>query len=121
MYMFLNADYCEYHIFFFSSRRRHTRCALVTGVRRVLFRSGPVHVVIDPIYGSRNARRRMPLYAVSIAVADDATMGGVAFGYVKDLGCGEERSEERRGGKECVSTCRYRWSLYHAKKKKIIT
>src|SRR3546814_3373831 len=26
--------------FFFSSRRRHTRCALVTGVRRVLFRSG---------------------------------------------------------------------------------
>src|SRR3546814_8408871 len=26
-------------IFFFASRRRHTRCALVTGVRRVLFRS----------------------------------------------------------------------------------
>src|SRR3546814_5607131 len=25
-------------LFFFSSRRRHTRCALVTGVRRVLFR-----------------------------------------------------------------------------------
>src|SRR3546814_20240960 len=25
--------------FFFSSRRRHTSCALVTGVRRVLFRS----------------------------------------------------------------------------------
>src|SRR3546814_17424215 len=23
------------------------------------------------------------------------------------------RSEERRGGKECLSTCRYRWSLYH--------
>src|SRR3546814_19730085 len=23
------------------------------------------------------------------------------------------RSEERRVGKECVSTCRYRWSLYH--------
>src|SRR3546814_17053660 len=27
------------------------------------------------------------------------------------------RSEERRVGKECVSTCRYRWSLYHIKKK----
>src|SRR3546814_1043270 len=26
-------------MFFFSSRRRHTRCALVTGVQRVLFRS----------------------------------------------------------------------------------
>src|SRR3546814_12791461 len=26
------------------------------------------------------------------------------------------RSEERRVGKECVSTCRYRWSPYHSKK-----
>src|SRR3546814_13061017 len=24
-----------------------------------------------------------------------------------------DRSEERRVGKECVSTCRYRWSPYH--------
>src|SRR3546814_2050681 len=24
-----------------------------------------------------------------------------------------ERSEERRVGKECVSTCRFRWSPYH--------
>src|SRR3546814_12854094 len=28
------------------------------------------------------------------------------------------RSEERRVGKECVSTCRSRWSPYHIKKKK---
>src|SRR3546814_20230330 len=27
------------------------------------------------------------------------------------------RSEERRVGKECVSTCRYRWSPDHSKKK----
>src|SRR3546814_12345436 len=27
-----------------------------------------------------------------------------------------ERSEERRVGKECVSTCRSRWSPYHKKK-----
>src|SRR3546814_15790238 len=27
------------------------------------------------------------------------------------------RSEERRVGKECVSTCRYRWSPYHSKNK----
>src|SRR3546814_13119513 len=25
----------------------------------------------------------------------------------------QQRSEERRVGKECVSTCRYRWSPYH--------
>src|SRR3546814_14780911 len=29
------------------------------------------------------------------------------------------RSEERRVGKECVSTCRSRWSTYHEKKKTI--
>src|SRR3546814_11746513 len=28
------------------------------------------------------------------------------------------RSEERRVGKECVSTCRSRWSQYHEKKNK---
>src|SRR3546814_12922793 len=27
------------------------------------------------------------------------------------------RSEERRVGKECVSTCRFRWLPYHSKKK----
>src|SRR3546814_16064723 len=29
-----------------------------------------------------------------------------------------DRSEERRVGKECVSTCRSRWSPYNYKKKK---
>src|SRR3546814_14106080 len=29
----------------------------------------------------------------------------------------DNRSEERRGGKECVSTGRSRWSPYHEKKK----
>src|SRR3546814_17845081 len=31
---------------------------------------------------------------------------------------GLERSEERRVGKECVNTCRSRWSQYHSKKNK---
>src|SRR3546814_12231969 len=32
-----------------------------------------------------------------------------------DVQCNDHsrRSEERRVGKECVSTCRYRWSSYH--------
>src|SRR3546814_15804536 len=29
------------------------------------------------------------------------------------------RSDERRVGKECVSTCRYRWSPYHSKKNEV--
>src|SRR3546814_11286360 len=28
-------------------------------------------------------------------------------------GAGDNRSEERRVGKECVSTCRSRWTPYH--------
>src|SRR3546814_18275302 len=43
--------------------------------------------------------------------------GGVAD-YAERLG--PLRSEERRVGKECVSTCRSRWSRYHYKKKKRI-
>src|SRR3546814_11258482 len=40
----------------------------------------------------------------------------LASGVICAGGC---RSEERRVGKECVSTCRSRWSPYHYKKKKI--
>src|SRR3546814_12166882 len=32
---------------------------------------------------------------------------------------GPDRSEERRVGTECVSTCRSRWSPEHSKRKKI--
>src|SRR3546814_12539111 len=31
----------------------------------------------------------------------------------KQIGLDQERSEERRVGKECVSTCRSRWSPHH--------
>src|SRR3546814_13936894 len=35
-----------------------------------------------------------------------------------DLGSLEDRSEARRVGKECVSTCRSRWAAYHSKQNK---
>src|SRR3546814_12351486 len=76
--------------FFFSSRRRHTRCALVTGVQTCAL----------PISG-RSPR------AFSARRKAGAESGRPA----------RERSEERRVGKECVSTCRSRWSPYHEKKK----
>lgn len=46
---------------------------------------GPVHVVIDPIDGSRNAKRGIPAFALSIAVASGPMMGDVEFGYVHDF------------------------------------
>src|SRR3546814_16633704 len=36
-----------------------------------------------------------------------------AFHDMLTKGMTEERSEERRVGKECVSTCRSRWAPYH--------
>jgi myo-inositol-1(or 4)-monophosphatase len=52
--------------------------------------NGSTLVVIDPIDGSLNAKRGIPLFAVSIAVADGERMGDVHFGYVYDFGTGEE-------------------------------
>src|SRR3546814_16726682 len=43
---------------------------------------------------------------------------GLAAGAAAPVGAhsGATRSEERRVGKECVSTCRSRWPPYHKKK-----
>ena len=50
---------------------------------------GRWRVVIDPIDGSLNAKRGLPLYALSVAVADGPAMADVALGYVL--------TSERRG------------------------
>ena len=55
-------------------------------------------VVVDPIDGSLNAKRGIPYFSVSIAVADGETMDDVVFGYVHDFGTGEEWTATRGGG-----------------------
>ena len=57
-------------------------------------------VVVDPIDGSMNAKRGMVHHALSIAVAEGPTMADVVFGYVYDLGPGEEWVARRGGGTE---------------------
>ncbi|HET7567367.1 MAG TPA: inositol monophosphatase family protein [Gaiellaceae bacterium] len=54
------------------------------------FGTGSTVVVVDPIDGSLNAKRDIPFFALSIAVADGETMDDVHFGYVYDFGSGEE-------------------------------
>ncbi len=49
-----------------------------------------VRVIIDPIDGSLNAKRGVPSYALSLAVADGETMADVVFGFVHDFGPGEQ-------------------------------
>ena len=51
-----------------------------------------------PIDGSLNAKRGIPFFSVSIAVAEGPTMGDVHFGYVYDFGTGEEWIGERGKG-----------------------
>jgi myo-inositol-1(or 4)-monophosphatase len=58
---------------------------------------GPTRVVIDPIDGSLNAKRRVPMHAVSIAVASGPSMADVEFGYVRELGAAREEWWARRG------------------------
>jgi len=59
---------------------------------------GSTVVVVDPIDGSLNAKRGIPFFSVSIAVADAPTMGAVHFGYVYDFGTGEEWIARRGEG-----------------------
>jgi myo-inositol-1(or 4)-monophosphatase len=55
-------------------------------------------VVVDPVDGSVNAKRGIPFFAFSLAVADGPSMGDVTWGYVYDFGTGEEWTAERGDG-----------------------
>jgi len=60
--------------------------------------NGAFTVVIDPIDGSLNAKRGIPFFSLSIAVAEGTTMDDVVFGYVHDFGTGEEWTAIRGEG-----------------------
>ena len=57
-----------------------------------------LRVVVDPIDGSVNAKRGIPFFSLSLAVADGPTMGDVLFGFVYDFGAREEWVAERGRG-----------------------
>ena len=96
-----------------SSQRLHDAGARFTAVSeergdRRLRRSRACSSSIDPIDGSLNAKRGLAHHALSIAVADGPTMADVRFGYVYDVGAGEEwRAESRR---RRVARRRRRWA-----------
>src|SRR3546814_2314166 len=99
---------CSLSVFFFSSRRRHTRCALVTGVQTCAL----------PICEGAKAGIRLASTWDRSRVTASCSCRSSAVITVMVLGSAdsESRSEERCVGKECVSTCRSRWSTYHYKK-----
>src|SRR3546814_18703133 len=101
-----------FYCFFLSSRRRHARCALVTGVQtcalpifHALFHESPVEFVVA-VHGEG------PPQAARSAGSgrwSERTVGPAA----RMISRAESRSEERRAGKERVSTGRSRWAPYH--------
>src|SRR3546814_8502471 len=93
-------------IFFFSSRRRYTRCALVTGVQTCAL---PISFVF--FIGFKIAFE--PFHMTVAFEGEDVGRQAVKEEAVVADDHGAARSEERRVGKECVSTCRSRWSPYH--------
>jgi myo-inositol-1(or 4)-monophosphatase len=65
---------------------------------KVFGAGGRTVVVVDPIDGSINAKRGIPFFSFSLAVADGPTMGDVRFGFVHDFGSGEEWMAEHGEG-----------------------
>src|SRR3546814_11022468 len=120
--------------FFFSSRRRHTRCALVTGVQTCAL---PILIVVSAGNGGDGSEpgidpNQPDPFASSLLAAGNGNVvivgsidengafsdfsnraGSNATSFLTARGEAICRSEERRVGKECVSTCRSRWSPYH--------
>ena len=68
------------------------------GERRYGEGADALWVVVDPIDGSVNAKRGIPFFALSIAVAGGPRMRDVVFGFVADLGTGEEWTARRGAG-----------------------
>ena len=51
--------------------------------------------------------------AWALSMIGGYAQAGVSLDRTRVIITEKERSEERRVGKECVSTCRSRWSPYH--------
>src|SRR3546814_12784259 len=94
---------------FFSSRRRHTRCALVTGVQTCAL---PISRMGAPALARIEREGTFVKGLHSIGELDPSRRWIMHFPHELSI----KRSEERRVGKEGVSTCRSRWSPYHLKK-----
>src|SRR3546814_4196459 len=116
--------------FFFASRRRHTRCALVTGVQTCALPISEIEVDEDVghqtirVYGAAEVRAALGIVVAEVALEFNAGPAEIVTQRQRTeparivefhliAARRGARSEERRVGKECVSTCRSRWSTYH--------
>src|SRR3546814_2311082 len=107
-------------LLFFSSRSRHTRCALVTGVQTCAL---PISGMKRGVENFAKSCLRFKLRETPPAPAPHIQPFQLCsrpcerlhvdlIGPLPKNTVDAGRSEKRRVGKECVSTCRYRWTPY---------
>src|SRR3546814_5071579 len=108
---------CSIYFFvFFSSRRRHTRCALVTGVQTCALpifdvKSSDINGYLQDAIGDEFTAKDFRTWVGTVlAAAGLAAEEPGDSERARRRAVASVRSEERRVGKECVSTCRSRWS-----------
>src|SRR3546814_1256871 len=102
--------------FFFKQKTAYEMRISDWSSRRVLFRSAAaIPWAVTSVYLTEARVRHRHAATVAITLALSAAILIPALVVVPDHGLAGAswRSEERRVGKECVSTCRARWSPYH--------
>src|SRR3546814_8985010 len=103
-------------VFYFSSRRRHTRCALVTGVQTCAL---PIYQFATDTAAIWQRKKLEQEAGLPQSEVTDPLLQikHRFFGKVRGTDFPSptvvSRSEGRRVGKECVRTCRSRWSQHH--------
>src|SRR3546814_6310280 len=109
-------------MFFFSSRRRHTSCALVTGVQTCALPIFPREAdakwsdaarKLHADWWQQRIARQEEIDASIAAKADSEFLYDKPYEDKKKVRVAGPRSEESRVGKGCVSKCRYRGMPYH--------
>src|SRR3546814_17267568 len=116
--------------FFFSSRRRHTRCSLVTGVQTsalpiLTSEINPQAAIPAAPPAPENGKRRRALLilAAIVALAGIARLPYyllVARWHQDTDDAYVQRPEDRHVGKERVRTVNSRWSQFHYKNNNVI-
>src|SRR3546814_7889541 len=96
---------CCFHFFFFKQKTAY----------EMRISDWSSDVCSSDLNDNLRVRRYVAKYTINPAIAHGiaAHVGSVEPGKLADLVVWKPRSEERRVGKECVSTCRSRWSPYH--------
>src|SRR3546814_3776986 len=104
--------------FFFSSRRRHTRCALVTGVQTCAL---PIFLILIPLYGEAQRAGWLPDREAAMPFPESGSVTVASWAMhepVSSFLTVETRSEEHTS--ELQSLMRISYAVFCLKKKTVI-